>query len=162
MTVGAANGSRPVTVGFDAGDQDPVEIYEAFERMLAGWPDARVPLKTGAAKGAVCGCGTDHGGWTCSHCTKEQAMKPSICRMVQVPVDPRSNNGSDIAPAVITRVWSDTCVNVRVLPDAGDTYVLTSQVLHESREALQEAHIAAWALRAGEVPMSGAFWPPRV
>jgi hypothetical protein len=73
MTVGAArSGSRPVTVEFDAGDQDPVEIYEAFERMLAAWPDARVPLKHGAANGTVCGCGTDHGGWTCSHCTKER------------------------------------------------------------------------------------------
>jgi hypothetical protein len=70
MTVGAANGSRPVTVGFDAADQDPVEIYEAFERMLAAWPDARVPLKQGERDpGAVCGCGAVHGGWVCSHCT---------------------------------------------------------------------------------------------
>jgi hypothetical protein len=64
-----STGSRPVVVEFDAGGQDPAEIYEAFERMLAAWPDARVPLKTGAAKGTLCGCGADHGGWTCSHCT---------------------------------------------------------------------------------------------
>lgn len=74
MKVGATRtGSRPVTVEFDAGDQDPVEIYEAFERMLADWPDARVPLKIGAARGTLCGCGTDHGGWTCSHCTAATA-----------------------------------------------------------------------------------------
>lgn len=71
MRVGAArDGKRPVTIEFDAGSEDPVEVMEAFERMLASWPDARVPLKIGAAKGGVCGCGTDHGGWTCSHCTR--------------------------------------------------------------------------------------------
>lgn len=46
----SAADSRPVTIEFDAGDQNPAEIYEAFERMLAAWPDARVPLKVAAAK----------------------------------------------------------------------------------------------------------------
>jgi hypothetical protein len=70
MKVGARTpDARRCVVEFDAGDQDPMEIYEAFERMLAAWPDARVPLKIGADKGTVCGCGTDHGGWTCAHCT---------------------------------------------------------------------------------------------
>lgn len=79
MKVGAtAAGSRPVTVEFDAGDQNPVEIYEAFERMLAAWPDARVPLKRGAAKGTVCGCGADHGGWVCSHCTVPDAVARTL------------------------------------------------------------------------------------
>jgi hypothetical protein len=41
MTVAARTPtSRPVILEFDAGDQDPVEIYEAFERMLAAWPEA--------------------------------------------------------------------------------------------------------------------------
>ena len=70
MQVGAtSSGKRPVTIEFDAGTEDPVEIMEAFERLLEAWPAGRVPLKLGAAKTAVCGCGTVHGGWVCSHCT---------------------------------------------------------------------------------------------
>ena len=97
-------------------------------------------------------------------------MKPTIGRIVHVPVDPRVNNGADTAPAVITRVWSDTCVNLRIFHDGPSVPPegshrqdwVTSWVLHESRDALQAAHIAAWGERAGEVPLSGAFWPPRV
>lgn len=49
MTVHAKtpDGNRPCVVEFDAGGHSPMEIYEALERMLAAWPDARVPLKTG-------------------------------------------------------------------------------------------------------------------
>ena len=36
-------------------------------------------------------------------------MKPTVGRIVHVLVDPKQNNGSDVAAAVITRVWSDTC-----------------------------------------------------
>jgi len=68
MRVGEKSPSRAV-IEFDHGGQHPVEIYEAFERMLAAWPDARVPLKLRRAKGVLCGCGSDHDGWVCSHCT---------------------------------------------------------------------------------------------
>lgn len=43
---------------------------------------------------------------------------PSLGRIVHVPMDPATNNGADVAPAVITRVWNDTTVNVRLLADA--------------------------------------------
>ena len=100
-------------------------------------------------------------------------MKPTIGRIVHVLVDPRHNNGSDVAPAVITRVWSDTCVNLRVLhdgpsvPPEGRRDWLTSYSVHESREAL-EAHRARRqaeldAIAPGQtVALHGAFWPPRV
>jgi hypothetical protein len=45
-------------------------------------------------------------------------QQPSVGRIVHVPMDPATNNGADFAPAVITRVWNDTTVNVRVLADA--------------------------------------------
>lgn len=61
-------------VKFDAGDQDPVEIWEAFERMLKDWPASRVPLKLGDDRDAVCGCGAVHGGWVCSHCTASRRV----------------------------------------------------------------------------------------
>jgi hypothetical protein len=99
-------------------------------------------------------------------------MTPTIGRIVHVLVDPKTNNGSDVAPAIITRAWSGTCVNLRVLRDnyPGPEEWLTSWSLHESREAL-EAHAAERqaALDASLVPgaepakvqLHGAFWPAR-
>jgi hypothetical protein len=100
-------------------------------------------------------------------------QKPALGRIVHVLVDPKTNNGSDVAPATITRVWSDTCINLRVTRDnyPGPEEWLTSWSLHESREAL-EAHAAERqaavdaALQPGAEPVKvqlfGAFWPPRV
>jgi hypothetical protein len=91
-------------------------------------------------------------------------QKPSLGRIVLVTVDPHSNNGSDVAPAVITRVWSDTMLNVRVLRDGTDVAWMTSITLHETRDELD----AAAARREATAPhLAGtiyhaAFWPPRV
>ncbi len=81
-------------------------------------------------------------------------MKPSLGRIVLVPASALpgyANNGGAHAPAVITRVWADDLVNVRVLLDGNDTAWLTSVRLHESEAALRDA---------GQ-PV-GCFWPPRV
>jgi len=68
-----ATGSRCV-MEFDAGETDPVEIFEAFERMLAAWPASRIPPKNGVRPGTVCGCGQAHGNWACSHCTPAESL----------------------------------------------------------------------------------------
>ena len=100
-------------------------------------------------------------------------MKPSVGRIVHVIVDPKDNNGSDVAAAVITRVWSDECVNIRILHD-GPTVPpegswrqdwMTSIRLFESREAADAAHAEMWAsLPADQTPPRpfACFWPPRV
>jgi hypothetical protein len=94
-------------------------------------------------------------------------MKPTVGCIVHVLVDPRHNNGSDVAPAVITRVWSDTCVNLRILydgptvPPEGRQDWNTSWTLYPSREAL-EAHYASLPEQLGySAPPAGAFWPKR-
>lgn len=46
-------------------------------------------------------------------------QKPSICRWVQVPMDPKSNNGEPVAAAVITHVWNDEVVDVRIMQNNG-------------------------------------------
>jgi hypothetical protein len=77
-------------------------------------------------------------------------MKPSIGRIVLVPMDPAKNNGADVAPAVITRVWSDTTVNVHVLPDGNVTEWRTSVVFRKSFEDREPGYVHCWT------------WPPRV
>lgn len=78
-------------------------------------------------------------------------MKPSLGRIVLVPMDPTTNNGSDVAPAVITRVWTDTMINVKILTDAPADQWRTSLTL------LDQAPVE------GALPgMHMAWWPPRV
>jgi hypothetical protein len=75
--------------------------------------------------------------------------KPSIGRTVLVPMDPKMNNGADEAPATITRVWSDTCVNVRVIGENHEAPEWrTSVSLHDERPAGDSLHTA--------------WWPPRI
>ena len=71
-------------------------------------------------------------------------QKPSVGRVVHyVPrdADPPHNN-AEVLPAIITRVWSDTCVNLRVLNDEIYDFWVTS--------ATQGAGPREWT------------WPPRV
>lgn len=75
-------------------------------------------------------------------------MKPSLGRIVHVLVDPAINNGADVAPAVITRVWGDSMVNVKVLLDAAGEQWQTSVNLYTERPDNPELTRAAW-------------WPPR-
>lgn len=79
-------------------------------------------------------------------------MKPSLGRIVLTPVPPETNNGADIAPAIITRVWNDTRVNVRVLHDSENVSWKTSVKLCETEG---EA-------RSPDAYGHTAYWPPRV
>lgn len=77
---------------------------------------------------------------------------PSKGRMVFVPADPAMNNGDDYAVAVVTRVWSDTRVNVRVFLDA------FTMPLHRTSVELFETRPEAAPAQGDLV----AWWPPRV
>lgn len=84
-------------------------------------------------------------------------QKPSICRMVVVAgLQGMINNGATEAPAVITRVWSDTCVNLTVFLDSGSTLHRTSVALYDTPAEYLEA---ADTMPDGHI---GAYWPPRV
>ena len=73
-------------------------------------------------------------------------MKPSLGRIVLF----RSldSNSAKEHPALITRVWSDTCVNLTIFPDNGIMVCKTSVNQNESLEGLNQE--LAWR------------WPPRV
>jgi subtilisin-like proprotein convertase family protein len=81
-------------------------------------------------------------------------MKPTLGRVVIAQTDANYNNGSDLAPAVITRVWGERpeggwTVNVKVLRDALSEEWKTSVVLFDIEE------------QAREYGLGGCFWPSR-
>ncbi len=73
-------------------------------------------------------------------------QKPSIGRIVLFRS--LSSNGASEHPALITRAWSDTCVNLTVFPDVGEPVLKTSVNQNESLEGPNQD--LAWR------------WPPRV
>lgn len=77
-------------------------------------------------------------------------MTPSIGRIVLFKSRDQSDLGStaDEVPAIITRVWSNTCVNLQVFRDADTPLAQTSVTLAEDFEASGQS--CAWR------------WPPRV
>lgn len=81
-------------------------------------------------------------------------QKPSLGRIVLVPVIPTLNNGESTAPAVITRVWSDDMVNVRVFGDC-------SPGANEWKTSLKRVDELP-EHEDGTVPAHVWCWPPRV
>ena len=77
-------------------------------------------------------------------------MKPSLGRIVLVPVEPVTNNGSDVAVGIITRVWSDTMVNLRVFLDT-----------ESASRSMPSVHLYPTAEDAAGDTRS-CYWPPRV
>lgn len=62
-------------------------------------------------------------------------MKPSVGRIVHFHTTEKACQSNGCAdgpyPAVITRVWSDTCVNLKVLPDCAEPFDATSVCLDD-------------------------------
>lgn len=83
--------------------------------------------------------------------------KPSVGRIVLATVHSNLNNGAEVAPAIITRVWGEHpdggwTVNLRVLCDSENTLWQTSVRLVESESDIPSGSwVGAWA-----------YWPPRV
>lgn len=94
---------------------------------------------------------------------------PTIGRVVHVLVEPyatgggQDNNGADVAPAILTRVWSEQSdhwvVDYRILRDNADVPEWkTSAALFSAEAAARLSDEAASASGQG----MHAFWPPRV
>jgi hypothetical protein len=82
-------------------------------------------------------------------------MKPSLGRIVIAFVHPTKNNGTDVCPAIITRVWSDTMVNIRTINDSNNMEHKASVRLFDTEEEARAMDFP------GPAPLA-AFWPPRV
>lgn len=89
-------------------------------------------------------------------------QKPSVGRIVIAVGFKARSNGTDIAPAVITRVFSQRddgawCVNVKLLLDFGGVENVTSVYLFTDESAARES-IAS----ENRQYMTALHWPERV
>lgn len=84
-------------------------------------------------------------------------QKPSPARMVLIKgIDKTMNNGSDTAPAIVTRAYSDTLINVRVLVDGPSAPLWLTSVTLVDDQAAAEAKLATGLCT------TVAYWPPRI
>lgn len=67
----------------------------------------------------------------------DPATKPRVGRNV-VTKGCAHANGTFEHPGIVTRVWSDACVNVKVLPDCGELVDATSVAFFATRAAADE------------------------
>lgn len=74
-------------------------------------------------------------------------QKPSLGRIVHYRAASSKEvwSGADVHAAIVTRVWSDRCVNLKVLPDGGPVFDKTSVEIEDEPE-----QAGRWS------------WPPRV
>lgn len=86
-----------------------------------------------------------------------RAPRPSIGRFVHVIGPDAESNGAKVAPAVITRVWSEDMVNVTIFPDGAAPVPRTSVKLYADENAARGITLADYRF-----PPNQAFWPPRV
>jgi hypothetical protein len=78
-------------------------------------------------------------------------QKPSIGRIVHyIPADEekRANNGTSPIAAVIVAVWSDTCVNLKLLTDGTADIWKTSVLLLEGPDDETAVYRWKWPERA--------------
>lgn len=96
----------------------------------------------------------------------------AVGRIVHVLVDPADNNGADVAPAVITRVWGEphvderdglgerVTINAHVLLDQRTTRWVTSALLFSHRPSAEQLEAKNPYNPKGHNTV--AFWPPHV
>ncbi|MET9088129.1 hypothetical protein ABZX77_40670 [Streptomyces sp. NPDC004237] len=75
-------------------------------------------------------------------------LTPRIGQVVLVPANPAVNNGADVAPAIITRVWSAQVINVRVLLDSDAIQWRTSVKYVDGLDGVEHPHAWTWPEQA--------------
>jgi hypothetical protein len=75
--------------------------------------------------------------------------QPSIGRIVLVKTHGEQFNNQDEHAAIITQVWSGTCINATVFPGSGEPFVRAS-IQHESTFGVLPEIGTSWR------------WPPRI
>ena len=84
-------------------------------------------------------------------------MTASVGRIVHLIGGVAKSNGTDVAPAIITRAWNDGLVNLTVFPDCGAPATASSVTLWADEQSARE-----WIAEAPEYRSTAACWPSRV
>ncbi|MFI6279663.1 hypothetical protein [Streptomyces sp. NPDC050988] len=115
------------------------------DRPMPAWEDlgARVQAAWVCAAGAVALDTLARVGASNSGCA------PDVGDVVLVPMDPVLNNGAAVAPALVTRVWNPTTVNVRILADSEAIEWRTSVVYRDSLDDVA-VPAAVWTWPGGQ------------
>lgn len=88
-------------------------------------------------------------------------MKPSIGRVVIVVAPQASSNGTDRAPGLITRVWSDAQADTMDEPATINATVFPDLSIPQTASSVRLYDTEADALEQGEPGQPFAYWPPR-
>jgi hypothetical protein len=88
------------------------------------------------------------------------SQTPTVGRIITVVGGVARSNGTDVAPAIVTRAWGQRedgawTINARVFPDAGIEQNATSIVLWPDEDA------ARATLEGQPLTVHAAFWPAR-
>lgn len=115
------------------------------DRPMPAWEDlgARVQAAWICAAGAVALDTLARVGASNSGCA------PDVGDVVLVPMDPVLNNGAAVAPALVTRVWNPTTVNVRILADGHAIDWRTSVAYRDSLDNVA-VPAAVWTWPGGQ------------
>jgi hypothetical protein len=133
-TARAAYAAYGAVTGHRTHDDRPMPAWDDLgEHIQAAWTCAAgsVALETLAQLGSRCD------------------GPPDIGDVVLVPVDRAVNINADVAPAVITRVWNGTTVNVRVLTD-GDAIAWRTSLVYTDSLANVSGPACLWTWPGGE------------
>lgn len=86
----------------------------------------------------------------------------SIGRVVIAAGVPKAgNNGSDVAPAIVTRVMPGDYVNARLLLDGPDVAWWTSRKVYDNEAAYQVAATEYTENYPDAGPLQALYWPTR-
>lgn len=80
----------------------------------------------------------------------QPSTDPNVGDVVLVPMDRGINNGAVSAPAVVTRVWSPTVVNVRVLADSDAAPAWRTSLTFVETLDHADSSAAVWTWPGGE------------
>lgn len=85
-------------------------------------------------------------------------ITPTVGRVVLFrSKDPQMTGGATEVPALVTRVWSDTCVNLQVMRDGhGATPIGVTSVTYDDSDTMTSSYCWRWmpyqkAVAAGEI-----------